>query len=127
MPHDVPTCNRQAGVLGAFAPCDEPATLVLRHTDLHYLTCRPCAEAFAAEGEDRAAVSLHEFTFDPVAGTVAWTEPLTRSDLALLPAWLALHEPLGLNDAGEFAYAVAVRRTTVQGRPYWALASPWRW
>jgi hypothetical protein len=125
MSQGVPICNREGGVGGHAEPCGETATVVVRCGDDHYLACRPCAEAFA--GEDPKGVSLHEFTFDPVAGTVAWTEPWTELDQRLLEACPKPDPPLALNNAGQVAYTVAVRQTTVDRRPYWALDSPWEW
>jgi hypothetical protein len=116
MSEATPICNREGGIGGHREPCRSPATLVLRCFDDHYLSCRPCAEALAAD-EAPGTVTLHEFTFDPVASTVTWTEPWTDRDI-----------PLGLPSDGQpCVYTVAVRLTTVAGRPYWALESPWEW
>jgi hypothetical protein len=124
MSQAVPICNREGGVGGHADPCGEAATVVVRCFDDHYLACRPCGQVLAAE-EAPGTVSLHDFTFDPVAGTVTWTEPWTEFDQRLLEAYPKPDLTLGLNDAGQVAYTVAVRQTTVDGRPYWALSSPW--
>jgi hypothetical protein len=116
MPEGPPICNDQGQTGQDAQPCDRPATLVVRCFDFHHLACRPHAEAFAAE-EAPGDVTLHEFTYDPVANTVTWTEAWTERDASLAYP----------SHGRDCVFTVAVRLTTIDGRPFWALDSPWEW